>query len=60
MNIRLMWALLLTLGKLRRRERWLRPQLEAYQAESLRQLREYAYARSPLYQRFHAGQSGIA
>jgi phenylacetate-CoA ligase len=55
MNIRLMWALLLTLGKLRRRERWLRPQLEAYQAESLRQLREYAYARSPFYQRFHKG-----
>jgi hypothetical protein len=55
MNIRLMWGLLLTLGKLRRRERWLRPQLEAYQAESLRQLREYAYARSPFYQRFHKG-----
>ncbi len=29
--------------------------MEAYQAESLRCLREYAHARSPFYQRFHKG-----
>ena len=43
------------LEELRQRERWSRSRLEAYQAQSLRRLREYAYARSPFYQRFHHG-----
>ena len=47
--------LLYNLEQLRRHERWTRPQLQEYQAESLRRLREYAYARSPFYQRFHRG-----
>jgi len=55
MNIWLMWRLFSALGQLRQHERWTRPQLEAYQAEALRRLRAYAYARSPFYQRFHKG-----
>jgi putative adenylate-forming enzyme len=55
MNIPIMLKLLHTLEPLRRHECWTRPQLEAYQAESLRRLREYAYAHSPFYQRFHQG-----
>src|SRR5215216_1556548 len=39
----------------RRRDRWTRRQLEEHQAHALRLLREYAYARSPFYRRFHAG-----
>src|SRR4030067_863665 len=55
MDIKLMLKLLRTLEQLRQHERWTHQQLEVYQAESLRQLREYAYARSPFYQRFHKG-----
>ena len=58
MNIQLMIKLLHTLEQLRKHERWTRPQLETYQAESLRRLREYAYAHSPFYQRFHKGLTG--
>lgn len=36
-------------------ERWTRQQLEAYQAQALQTCREYAYAHSPFYQRFHQG-----
>jgi putative adenylate-forming enzyme len=43
------------LEQLRQRERWTRSQIETYQAESLRRLRETAYARSPFYQQFHKG-----
>ncbi len=43
------------LEQFRQRERWPRSRLEAYQAQSLRRLREYTYARSPFYQRFHHG-----
>lgn len=55
MNIQIVLKLLHQLEQLRRHERWTRPQLEAYQAEALRRLREYAYARSPFYQQFHKG-----
>ncbi|MBM2850083.1 MAG: phenylacetate--CoA ligase family protein [Anaerolineales bacterium] len=55
MNISIMLKLLHMLEQLRKHERWTRPQLEAYQAEALRRLREYAYAHSPFYQRFHRG-----
>lgn len=36
-------------------ERWTRQQLEDYQARALQACREYAYAHSPFYQRFHQG-----
>lgn len=39
--------------RLRVRERWTRQQLESYQTEALRRLRQYAYAHSPFYQQFH-------
>ncbi|HLA97088.1 MAG TPA: AMP-binding protein [Anaerolineales bacterium] len=57
MDMQLMLKLMNTLGQLRRHERWIRPQLEAHQTESLNRLREYAYARSPFYQQFHKGLS---
>ena len=34
-------------------ERWTRQQVEGYQAQALQACREYAYAHSPFYQRFH-------
>ena len=55
MDLQMMLKLIHNLEQLRQHERWTRPQLEAHQAESLRRLREYAYARSPFYQRFHKG-----
>ena len=55
MNIRIMLRLLNTLEQLRKHESWTRQQLEAYQAEALHQLRQYAYEKSPFYQRFHEG-----
>ncbi|MFL5706972.1 MAG: phenylacetate--CoA ligase family protein [Ktedonobacteraceae bacterium] len=36
-------------------ESWTRQQLENYQARALHACREYAYAHSPFYQRFHKG-----
>ncbi len=55
MNIKILLKTLHAIKQLRQREHWTRPQLDAHQAESLRRLREYAYARSPFYQRFHKG-----
>ncbi|HZQ07949.1 MAG TPA: AMP-binding protein [Anaerolineae bacterium] len=55
MNMQIMLKLMNNLGELRKHEHWTRAQLEAYQAESLRRLREYAFARSPFYKRFHKG-----
>ncbi|CAG0937673.1 phenylacetate-CoA ligase [Thermoflexales bacterium] len=55
MDISIMLKLLHTLEQLRQHEHWTRVQLDTYQAESLRRLREYAYARSPFYQKFHQG-----
>lgn len=55
MDIKMLLKTLRAIEQLRQHEGWTRPQLEAYQAESLRRLREYAYARSPFYQRFHQG-----
>jgi len=55
MNISIMLKVMHNLEHLRQHERWTRPQLETYQAESLRRLRDYAYAHSPFYQRFHKG-----
>lgn len=36
-------------------DRWTRQQVEEYQARALQACREYAYAHSPFYQRFHRG-----
>lgn len=55
MNIQIMLKLLHQLEQLRRRERWTRPQLEAYQTEALRRLRAHAYEHSPFYRQFHQG-----
>jgi phenylacetate-CoA ligase len=55
MNIHLMHNLLHTLEQQRKRERLTREALQAYQAEALNRLREYVYARSPFYQKFHKG-----
>ena len=55
MNIRIMLKLLHTLEQLRKHERWTRSQLEDHQAAALLRLRNYAYERSPFFQRFHKG-----
>jgi len=55
MNIQIMLKLLQTLEQLRKHERWTRSQLEDHQAAALLRLRNYAYERSPFYQRFHKG-----
>jgi putative adenylate-forming enzyme len=44
-----------TVEQVRKRERWTLPQIAAYQAEALRQQRDYTYAHSPFYQRLHKG-----
>jgi hypothetical protein len=46
--------------RLRRRDRWSRPALLAYQDRALRQLREYADQKSRFYQDFHAGLSSAS
>jgi putative adenylate-forming enzyme len=58
MNIPIMLRLLYTLEQLRKHENWTRRQLEVYQAEALSNLRQYAYERSPFYQKFHKGLTG--
>lgn len=55
MNIRIIPGLLSFIRELREHENWTRPQLEADQANSLKQLRAYAYAHSSFYQKFHQG-----
>jgi putative adenylate-forming enzyme len=55
MNISMMLNLIHTLEQLRSHESWTRQQLETYQARSLQQLRQYAYEKSPFYQKYHQG-----
>src|SRR5512134_1231416 len=55
MNLQIMLKLLHTLEELRKHERWTPQQLEAHRAKALQDLRQYAYARSPFYQKFHKG-----
>jgi putative adenylate-forming enzyme len=55
MNIPIMIKLLRTLEELRTHEHWTRRQLEAHQTKALQDLRQYAYERSPFYQKFHKG-----
>jgi phenylacetate-CoA ligase len=38
---------------LKQHEHWNREQIECYQAQALNRLREFVYARSPFYQKFH-------
>jgi len=56
MDIQIVLSLLLSeMRQFRQRDHWIRQQLESYQAEALHNLRAYAYAHSPFYQRFHQG-----
>ena len=55
MDIPMLLKVIRAIRQLRQHEAWSRAQLDAYQADSLRQLREHVYARSPFYQRFHQG-----
>ena len=55
MNIKIIPGLLSTVSQLRKHENWTRSQLEASQVNGLKQLRAYAYAHSPFYQKFHRG-----
>lgn len=42
----------------RKRETWSREQIRRHQERELSRLRQFAYARSPFYQRFHKGLEG--
>lgn len=53
MDLQLLLKIMNKLGEMRKHERWTRQQLENYQAKELVRLREFAYTRSPFYQRFH-------
>jgi phenylacetate-coenzyme A ligase PaaK-like adenylate-forming protein len=55
MNIRIVPRLLAEIRRLRTHENWTRSQLQASQVNGLKRLREYAYAHSPFYQKFHWG-----
>jgi phenylacetate-CoA ligase len=55
MNLLTLAKVLWRLARLRRNERWTRGQLQAHQARALHQLRQYVYAHSPFYRRFHRG-----
>lgn len=56
MNIGITWKVLRAAGDLAQHDQWARPQLESVQANELRRLREFAYARSPFYRKFHQGK----
>ena len=55
MDLQLLLKTMNTLSEMRKHERWMRSQLEDFQAQQLLRLREFAYARSPFYHRFHKG-----
>src|SRR5688572_16599028 len=55
MNLRTLARLLRRREELHRRDRWTRRELEVHQAAALRDLRDFAYARSPFYRAFHEG-----
>jgi len=55
MDMQIVLSVLLHMQQFRTRDHWTRQQLEVHQAVALRSLREYAYAHSPFYQRFHQG-----
>ncbi len=58
MNTSTLIALLWKRRQLARRDAWTRRDLEDHQTTGLRELREYASARSPFYARFHHGLEG--
>lgn len=55
MNIQIIESVLGTLRQFRQHDAWKRQHLEAYQAEQLNRLRQYAAVHSPFYQQFHRG-----
>ena len=55
MDMLMLLKTLRAIRQLRAHEAWTRPQLEAHQTQALQDLRAYAYAHSPFYQRFHQG-----
>jgi putative adenylate-forming enzyme len=55
MNIHLILSVLSNIRQLRRQDHWTHEHVEVHQADALRTLRDYAYAHSPFYQRFHHG-----
>ena len=55
MGTRLLLGILRIRRELRSHERWSRAQLQAFQKARLAELRRYAYAHSPFYQRSHRG-----
>jgi phenylacetate-CoA ligase len=58
MDIQIVLSVLAEMRQFRLRDHWTRQQLESYQADALRNLRDYAYAHSPFYQQFHQGLTG--
>lgn len=57
-NSRLVLAVLRMRREHRRRERWSRAAVDAFQAGELAKLRQFAYERSAFYRRFHRGLEG--
>jgi phenylacetate-CoA ligase len=55
MDIQIVLSVLSEMRQFRPRDHWTRQQLESYQADALRNLRDYTYAHSPFYQQFHRG-----
>ena len=55
MDIQIVLSVLSKMRQFRPRDHWTRQQLESYQADALRSLRDYTYAHSPFYQQFHKG-----
>ena len=60
MNTSLILSVLRQRLRLQTRERCSRTELAAFQARSVARLREHAYAHSPFYKEFHAGQYDAA
>ncbi len=58
MDLQIVLSVLAEIRQFRKRDHWTRELLEAHQANALRDLRAYAYAHSPFYQRFHRGLTG--
>jgi phenylacetate-CoA ligase len=55
MDMQIILSVLAEMRQFRFRDHWTRQQLESYQVDALRSLREYSYAHSPFYQQFHKG-----
>src|SRR6266487_6791314 len=55
MDMQIILSVLAEMRQFRYRDHWTRQQLESYQVDALRSLREYSYAHSPFYQQLHQG-----